>query len=122
MKKLAQEIIPLALNNQFQEPKITNRISFEPADQDEDELKTNQNIEYPIASTHTSRPSDFRIKSICESPTSEFVDQFKHNVDQTKEQLTNGQTTETAPKSIRKLFDEFIVDFNTSIERYVYGC
>lgn len=116
MKKLAQEIIPLALNNQFQEPNITNRISFELDDKDgdenenENELKTNQNIEYPIASIYTSRPSDFRIKSICESMTSEFVDRFNQPI--------NEQTTKTASKSIRKLFDEFIADFNASIERY----
>lgn len=111
MKKLVQDIIPLALNNQFQEPKNTNRISFELDDQDENELKTNQNIEYPIASIYTSRPSDFRIKSICKSMTSKSLDhQFS--------QVTNKQTAEAAPKSIRKLFDEFIADFNTSIERY----
>lgn len=111
MKKLVQDIIPLALNNQFQEPKNTNRISFELDDQDENELKTNQNIEYPIASIYTSRPSDFRIKSICKSMTSESLDhQFN--------QATNKQTAEATPKSIRKLFDEFIADFNTSIERY----
>lgn len=111
MKKLVQDIIPLALNNQFQEPKNTNRISFELDDQDENELKTNQNIEYPIASIYTSRPSDFRIMSICKSMTSESLDhQFN--------QVTNKQTAEAAPKSIRKLFDEFIADFNTSIERY----
>lgn len=123
MKKLAQEIIPLALNNQFQEPKITNSISFEPDEtQDQDEpSKTNQNIECPIDSTYISRPSDFRIKSIGNGISSEFVE-HNSNDDQQQQLLkhkTSGQTTDTAaPKSIRKLFDEFIADFNASVERY----
>lgn len=93
MKKLVQEIIPHAFNNQFQEPQITNTIPLEHyAD------TANQNIECPADSTHTSRPSDFRIKPICE------LDQ-PHNIP-------------TTTKSFRKLFNEFIVDLDVSIERY----
>lgn len=133
MKKLTQEIIPLAFNNQFQEPKITNSILFEPDEHhhgDRDEVKANQNIECSIDFTYTSRPSDFRIKSICDGKTLEFVE---HNSDRNDEQQqqqrkqkqqlqqkpkTSPTTGTAAQKSIRKLFDEFIVDFNASIERY----
>lgn len=128
MKKLTQEIVPLALNNQFQEPKITNSILFEPDENhDRNEVKANQNIDCSIDSTYMSRPSDFRIKSICDGKTLEFVE---HNSDRNDEQQckqrqqlqqkpkTSRTTAVAAPKSIRKLFDEFIVDLNASIERY----
>lgn len=128
MKKFAQDIVPLALNNQLQEPQITNIISMEPENQNECEANSNQNIEHPIDSIYTSRPSDFRIKSICESMTTKFVDHFEYVSDQKdnrhkqchQQQRVNRSTTRqtAAPKSIRKLFDEYIADFNATIERY----
>lgn len=127
MKKLVQ-IIPLALNNQFQEPKITNRISLELKYQDD--TKSNQDVKSSIEFTHTSRPSDFRIKSICESMTLDHLDDnsgqktIKSNNNNnnssgsgTNKQQVNEQTIETASKPMCKLFDEFIADFSTSIER-----
>lgn len=124
MKKLAQEIIPFALNNQFQEPKITNSISLELDHTDEDEFNTNQNIEHSIDSTYTSRPSDFRIKSICKTMTSEYVEHHEQHYSLDRNDIigsnhTNDETTQNdSPKSIRKLFDDFITDFNASVERY----
>lgn len=115
MMKLAQEIVPLALNNQLQQPQITNIISMELEHQDEEESNINENIEQPIDSIHTSRPSDFRIKSISKSMACESDVHHKHNSDQIDNQQKQ-QTT--APKSISKLFDEFIADFNASVERY----
>lgn len=129
MKRLVQEITPLAFNNQFQEPKITNRISFGLDDVDPDELKTNQDVKSSLDSTYETRPSDFRIKSICNGMNSDgrlsFASIVDHRMDDDNfgakdscTQSTNSQTTNTASKSMRKLFNEFIADLNTSIERY----
>lgn len=126
MKKLVQEIIPLALSNQFQEPKITNRISFEL--QHQGNSKTNQDAKSLTEFTYISRPSDFRIKSICRSMTLEFHDHVDDNFGgKTNNKIDNGtnanakqqlneQTIATASKSMCKLFDEFIADFSTSID------
>lgn len=131
MKRLVQEITPLAFNNQFQEPKITNRISFGLDDVDPNELKTNQDVKSSLDSTYETRPSDFRIKSICNgmnggrpSLALASVSIVDHCIDDnfrardSCKQPTNNPTTKTASKSMRKLFNEFIADFNTSIERY----
>lgn len=125
MKKLAQEIFPLALNNQFQEPQIINSLSLDVEHQTEGktQLNTNQNVERSVDFTYTSRPSDFRIKSIREAMTSEFVGHLAHNFDHNdyqQQQYINEETTKAAtPKSIRKLFDHCIAEFNASIEQYV---
>lgn len=128
MKRLVQEITPLAFNNQFQEPKITNRISFELDDVDPDELKTNQDVKSSLDSTYETRPSDFRIKSIWNrmnrnglssaSAVDHRMDDNNFGTKDSCKQSTNNQTTKTASKSMRKLFNEFIADLNTSIERY----
>lgn len=132
MKRLVQEITPLAFNNQFQEPKITNRISFDvddDVDVDPDELKTNQDVKSSLDSTYETRPSDFRIKSIWNRMSSDgqlsgastvdrCMDDNNFGAKDSCKQSTSNQTTKTASKSMRKLFNEFIADLNTSIERY----
>lgn len=121
MKKLAQEIIPLALNNQFQEPKITNIISLE--FENDIETSTQQHAECPKDSVYITRPSDFRIRSICDDRNVEFDDHLVHNVDETanhKHDMQKKRKTAPTPKSMRKLFDEFIAEFNASVERYCY--
>lgn len=146
MKTIVQEITPLAFNNQFQEPKITNRISFEldiggngkASDGAPNEFKTNQDVKSSLDFTYETRPSDFRIKSICYGmnggrpsvalatpPSASIVDHRTIDDDNLSAREickypTNEHTTETASKSIRKLFNEFIADFSTSIERYCY--
>lgn len=139
MKTVVQEITPLAFNNQFQEPKITNRISFElDIDDDPNKFKTNQDVKSSLDFTYETRPSDFRIKSICygmnggkpsitlaTQASASIVDHRTVDDDNLRareicKHSTNDQTTETASKSIRKLFNEFIADFSTSIERYCY--
>lgn len=113
MKKLTQEIIPLAFNNQFQEPKITNILLLD----NEHDAGTNtvQHIECPTDSAYITRPSDFRIKSICNGRNVEFNDHTEHSSDM---QLHKNGTTTVAPKSMRTLFDKFIAEFNSSVERY----
>lgn len=141
---LVQEITPFAFNNQFQEPKTANRIPFGmDSDVDLVKLKTNQDVKRSLDSTYETRPSDFRIKPICygmnggrpsfasasgaaaaAAPASasivdhRFVDVDNFRAKESCKHSTNGQTTQTASESIRKLFNEFIADFNTSIERY----
>lgn len=129
MKKLVKDLFPFAFNNQFQDPQMTNSISFDLDTQANhqqytEQQKTNQHENYnSIDFKYISRPSDFRLKSssmvVCESSKFEYDDKRNLNGKRNINKLQNGKTNhQPKPKSIRKLFDGFIVELNESIDGY----
>lgn len=133
MEKLVQQIFPSAFDNQFQDPQTVNSISFEQLDNGCAASNTNQHQphkEQPSAdAVYTSRPSDFRLKAIlCEGLATMQNDECRkqivddgnhlHKQQQQQQQKLAKSDGDDQHKSMQKLFDEFIVDFNKSIEWY----